>query len=62
MSNLNYYPYEFECIPSTEVLLAECSKPNNLEKIKLFKEKGGVYNKDCLIKACGVRKNGKVII
>jgi len=27
----------------------------------LFKEKGGVYNRDCLIKVCGVRKNGKVI-
>jgi hypothetical protein len=61
MSNLNYYPYEFECIPNIEVLLVECSKPNNLDKIKLFKEKGGIYNKDCLIKACGVRKNGKVI-
>ena len=61
MSNLNYYPYEFECIPNTEILLIECSKPNNLDKIKLFKEKGGKYNKECLIKACGVRKNGKVI-
>jgi hypothetical protein len=61
MSNLNYYPYEFACIPGIEILLIECSKPNNLEKIKLFKEKGGIYNKDCLIKACSVRKNGKVI-
>jgi len=61
MSNLNYYPYEFECIPTTEILLVECSKPNNLDKIKLFKEKGGIYNKECLIKACTVRKNGKVI-
>jgi hypothetical protein len=61
MSNLNYYPYEFSCVPSIDILLIECSKPNNLDKIKLFKEKGGVYNKDCLIKACGVRKNGKVI-
>lgn len=60
-ANLNYYPYDFACIPSTEILLVECSKPNNLDKIKLFKEKGGIYNKDCLIKACGVRKNGKVI-
>jgi len=61
MSNLNYYPYEFACIPSTDILLIECSKSNNLDKIKLFKEKGGIYNKDCLIKACAVRKNGKVI-
>ena len=61
MSNLNYYPYEFDCVPNIEVLLVECSKPNNLDKIKLFKEKGGIYNKDCLIKACAVRKNGKVI-
>ena len=61
MSNLNYYPYEFECVPTTDILLAECSKPNNLDKIKLFKEKGGIYNKECLIKACTVRKNGKVI-
>jgi hypothetical protein len=61
MSNLNYYPYEFNCIPITDILMVECSKPNNLEKIKLFKEKGGIYNKECLIKACGVRKNGKVI-
>ena len=60
-TNLNYYPYEFSCVPGTEILLIECSKPNNLDKIKLFKEKGGVYNRDCLIKACGVRKNGKVI-
>jgi hypothetical protein len=60
-SNLNYYPYDFSCIPSVEILLIECSKPNNLDKIKLFKEKGGIYNRDCLIKACGVRKNGKVI-
>jgi len=61
MSTLNYYPYEFECVPNTEILLVECSKPNNLDKIKLFREKGGNYNKECLIKACGVRKNGKVI-
>jgi hypothetical protein len=60
-ANINYYPYEFDCVPSIEVLLAECSKSNNLDRIKLFKEKGGVYNKDCLIKACGVKKNGKVI-
>ena len=60
-ANLNYYPYDFDCVPNTEILLAECSKPNNLDRIKLFREKGGIYNKDCLIKACGVRKNGKVI-
>ncbi len=60
-AEINYYPYEFDCIPSNKVLMLECNKSNNLDRIKLFKEKGGILNKICLENACSVKKNGKVI-
>jgi hypothetical protein len=56
-----YYPYEFSCLPSEEIMIRECSRESNLETIKKFKEKGGEINVKCLEKACGVRKNGKTI-
>jgi hypothetical protein len=60
-AELNYYPYEFDCIPSNKVLMIECNKSNNLDRIKMFKEKGGIFTKICLENACAVKKNGKVI-
>ncbi len=60
-AELGYYPYDFTCIPSTKVMVRECKKDCNLEQIKKLKEKGGVLTTECLEKACGVRKNGRVI-
>ena len=60
-AELNYYPYEFDCIPNNKVLMIECNKTNNLDRIKIFKEKGGIFTKNCLENACAVKKNGKVI-
>lgn len=60
-SELSYYPYDFNCIPSLKIMLKECQKYTNLEKIKMFKEKGGILNTDCLEKACEIKKNGKVL-
>jgi hypothetical protein len=60
-AELNYYPYEFDCIPNNKVLMIECNKSNNLDRIKIFKEKGGNFTKICLENACAVKKNGKVI-
>lgn len=60
-ADLSYYPYEFQCIPPPSVVLKECGKENNLEMIKKLKEKGGKINVECLVKACGVKRNGKTI-
>ena len=60
-AELGYYPYDFICVPPPKVMLKECEKDNNLEQIKKLKEKGGVITIRCLEKACGVKKNGKVI-
>ena len=60
-SNLSYYPYDFKCIPSVKIMLKECEKKSNLDRIKIFKEKGGILDISCLEKACGNQKNGKVI-
>lgn len=60
-SNNSYYPYKFNIKPPISVLIKECSKHDNLETIKKLKEYGGEYNTQCLIEACKITKNGKVI-
>ena len=60
-ADLSFYPYDFNCIPSSLIMVKECGKDNNLEKIKKLKEKGGIITIECLEKACGVKKNAKVI-
>ena len=60
-AELSYYPYDFMCVPPPKVMLKECGKENNIEQIKKLKEKGGVITVRCLEKACGVRKNGRVL-
>ena len=57
----SYYPYKFYTKPELKVLLKECSKENNLETIKMLKERGGEFNEKCLECACKIYKNGKVI-
>jgi len=57
----SYYPYEYKFIPTTKCIFAECTKNNNLEQIKILKEKGALFLPEHLDKACGIRKNGKVI-
>ena len=59
-SELNYYPYEFTCIPSKKIMLLECSR-NNLNTLIMLKEKGGIIDIDCLNRAVSLRKNGKII-
>ena len=59
--DLGYYPYDFKCIPPLSIMLKECEKSMNLERIKILKEKGGIVDSTCLEMACGVKKNGKVI-
>lgn len=61
MATVNYYPYTFDLKPSYKVMLIECGKHNNLERIKMLKEKGGVLDIECLKKACSIKKNGKLI-
>lgn len=60
-SNFSYYPYKFNIKPPISVLIKECSKNDNLETIKKLKEYGGDYNTQCLVEACKILKNGKVI-
>jgi len=60
-SKNNYYPYKTNIEPNIEILINECSKNDNLNKIKEFKELGGKYNSICLEEACKIPKNGKVI-
>jgi hypothetical protein len=60
-AEIGYYPYDFTCIPPIKVILKECGKENNLEQIKRLKEKGGVITVRCLEKACGVKRNGRVL-
>ena len=57
----SYYPYQYDFIPSNKIMIIECSKVGNLEKIKELKEKGGILDIECLKQACNLRKNGKVI-
>jgi len=61
MSEKNYYPYEYNCIPDEKVLNIESKKYGNIEMIKYMKERGGKYNINHLINACGIRNNSKVI-
>ena len=60
-AHLSYYPYKFDIIPNTDILLKECSKQDNLSTIKKLKEFGGIYTTECLEQACLLQKNGKVI-
>lgn len=60
-ANHSYYPYKFDIKPSTDILIKECSKHDNLITIKKLKEFGGIYTTECLEEACGVNKNGRVI-
>ncbi len=57
----SFYPYKFHLKPELKVLIKECSKENNLEIIKMLKERGGEFNEQCLECACKIYKNGKVI-
>jgi hypothetical protein len=59
-SELNYYPYEFTCIPTKKIMLLECSR-NNLNTLIMLKEKGGIIDVDCLNSAVSLRRNGKII-
>jgi hypothetical protein len=59
-SELNYYPYEFTCIPTKKIMLLECSR-NNINTLTMLKEKGGIIDIDCLNSAVSLRKNGKII-
>jgi hypothetical protein len=60
-ANQSYYPYKFDIKPTTDILIKECSKYDNLNTIKKLKEFGGVYSTECLEEACSVPKNGRVI-
>ena len=60
-ANLSYYPYKFTIIPTINVLKKECTKSDNLDTIKKLKEFGGIYNTECLVEACKIKKNGKII-
>jgi hypothetical protein len=59
-SELNYYPYEFTCIPNKKIMLLECGR-NNLNTLTMLKEKGGIVDVDCLNSAVASRRNGKII-
>lgn len=59
-SELNYYPYEFTCIPTKKIMLLECGR-SNLNTLIMLKEKGGTIDVDCLNSAVASRKNGKII-
>ena len=61
MATINYYPYSFDLKPSYKVMLIESGKHNNLERIKILKEKGGILDLECLKKACSIKRNGKLI-
>lgn len=60
-ADLSYYPYKFDIIPDSDILIKECSKHDNLNTIKKLKEFGGTYTSECLEIACGLTKNGRVI-
>ena len=57
----SFYPYEFDIIPDTNILLKECRKSDNLITIKKLKELGGIYTSECLEESCKLSRNGKVI-
>ena len=59
-AELNYYPYEFTCIPTKKIMLLECSR-SNLNTLTMLKEKGGIVDVDCLNSAVASRRNGKII-
>jgi hypothetical protein len=60
-AEFSYYPYQFDFTPSNKIMIIECSKVGNLEKVKELKEKGGILDIECLKQACNLKKNGKVI-
>ena len=59
-SELNFYPYELQIIPTDKILHAELAKFNNLDKIKKLKELGGKMDTCCLESASCVANNLKV--
>jgi hypothetical protein len=60
-TNLSFYPYKFDIVPTSDILKIECSKYQNLNTIKKLKEFGAKYTCECLEEACKISKNGKVI-
>lgn len=60
-SDFSYYPYKFDIVPTTNILLKECLKRDNLNILRKLKEFGGNYTTECLEIACSVPRNGKVI-
>ena len=61
-ANISYYPYKFNTKPTEKILIKECSKgDNNINTIKKLKEYGGIYTTECLIEACKIKKNGRII-
>jgi hypothetical protein len=60
-STNNFYPYKYTNKPNIKVLEIECTKGSNIESIKYLKELGGEFNDVCLINACKLRTNSKVI-
>lgn len=60
-AEFSFYPYAFDIKPNIDILIKECSKPDNLLTIKKLKEFGGTYTSECLEEACKISRNGKVI-
>ena len=60
-ASVSYYPYKFNIVPDTHILLTECAKHDNLATIKKLREFGGAYTSACLEEACKIPKNGKTI-
>lgn len=59
----SYYPesYKYTFKPNEQVLIVECSKDGNYDKINEFYTKGCKYTEKCLEAACLVKNNSKVI-
>lgn len=59
----SYYPesYKYTFKPNEEILIVECSKDVNYDKIYEFYTKGCKYTEKCLEAACLVKNNSKVI-
>lgn len=59
----SFYPpsYKYSFLPDETVLIVECSKDNNFDKINDLVLKGCKFTQKCLEAACSVRYNSKVI-
>lgn len=60
-ADISYYPYKFDIIPNTDILMKECSKHDNLITIKKLKEFGGKFTSECLEEACKIPKNSRTL-